>query len=152
MNHKTFIFGCNNSESTLAGTEQIIQRYPIFGHPRVVEIKQKARPRYTLNNLKDDRIFLFPINQVYPSPEDIIPGSHGSTHQSKQLASVTQVSITNKQGGATSSLKPSDMMSDRQPGLKLGFFLLGGRGKPLFLRSLISFSPASRFNFNCSIS
>lgn len=57
--NKIFIFECNSCESTLAGTEHIIQRYLIFGHPRVVEIKQKARPRYTLNNLKDDRIFLF---------------------------------------------------------------------------------------------
>lgn len=83
------------------------------------------------------------------SPEYIITGSHQSTHQYNLLAHATKVSITNKQGGATSSLKPSDKISDRQPeGLKYSFFLSGGRGKLLFLRSLISFSPACCLTLN----
>lgn len=95
--------------------------------------------------------FITPHSNKSISPEYIITGSHHSTHQYNQLALVTKVSIMNKQGGATSSLKPSDMMSDRQPGLKLGFYLLGGRGKPLFLRFLISFSQARSLTLNNSI-
>ena len=51
---------------------------------------------------------------------------------------------TNKQGGATSSLKLSDTTSDRLRSLKKGLYsLFGGRGyKLLFFRSSTSFHPA----------
>jgi hypothetical protein len=63
-----------------------------------------------------------------------------------------------KQDGATSFLKPSDTMNDRQPiGLKwnnslISIFTMGVRGKLLFLRFSISFSPAGRLSFNSLIS